>query len=111
MLRIATLMKTSILSFSVCFVIVAGFLTACHRKPDTGKVVLGPMLSKAVLPDPLSRQTASEMRTWVQNFKRSDLERLNGIRRIVFSWEELQTAYPEQARMIEKANGECWVVI
>jgi hypothetical protein len=59
------------------------------------------MLSKAVLPDPLSRETANEMRTWVQNFKQSDLERLNGSERIVFSWEELQTAYPEQARMID----------
>jgi hypothetical protein len=100
-LGIVTLIKTSVLSLSVFVVVVAGFLTACHRKPDAGKVVLGPMLPTAVLPDPLSRQAAGNMRTWVENFKRSDLERLNATGRIVFAWEELQTAYPEQARMID----------
>jgi hypothetical protein len=94
-------MKTSILLFSTCFGLVAGFLTACHRKPDTSKVVLGSMLSEANLPDPLARQMAGEMRTWVQSFKPSDAERLNGSGRVVFSWEELQAAYPEQARMID----------
>jgi hypothetical protein len=59
------------------------------------------MLSEANLPDPLARQMAGEMRTWVQSLKPSDAHRLNGTGRIVFSWEELQAAYPEQARLID----------
>ena len=94
-------MKTSIVFFSVCFVVVTGFLTACHRTPDASKVVLGPMLSDANLPDPLARQMAGEMRTWIQSLRPTDAERLNGTGRIMFSWETLQAAYPEQARLID----------
>jgi hypothetical protein len=94
-------MKTSILSLGVCFILVIGFLTACHRKPDTSTVVLGPMLSEANFPDPLARQTAGEMRTWVQGLRPSDAQKLNDTGRIVFSWAELQAAYPEQARLID----------
>ena len=94
-------MKISNLLFSVCFVLVAGFLTACHQKADTSTVVLGPMLSEANLPDPLARQTAGEMRTWVQSLKPSDAQKLADTGRIVFSWAELQAAYPEQARLID----------
>ena len=90
-----------ILLFSVCFVLIAGFLTACHRKPDTSNVGLGPMLSVANLPDPQARQMAGDMRTWVQNLKPSDADRLNGSGRVVFAWAELQAAYPEPARLID----------
>ena len=100
-LGITTFMKISTLLFSVCFVLVAGFLTACHRKPDSSAVVLGPMLSEANLPDPLARQTAGEMRAWVQSLKPSDAQKLNDTGRIVFLWAELQAAYPEQARLID----------
>jgi hypothetical protein len=94
-------MKTSILFFSICFVLVAGLVTACHRQPDAGKPALGMMPSEANLPDPLARQTADEMRTWVQGLKPSDAQTLNGTGRIVFSWQELQAAYPQQARTID----------
>ena len=91
-------MKTSTLPLIACFVLVAGLLTACHRKPATS---LGAMLPESLLPDPQARQMAGEMRTWVQSLKPSEAQRLNDTRKIVFSWAELQAAYPEQARLID----------
>jgi hypothetical protein len=99
--RRCSFMKKPILFFSVCFVLFAGLVTGCHRQPDAGKAALGPMPTEAILPDPLARQTAGEMRSWVQSLKPSDAQILNGTGKIVFSWQELQAAYPEPARVID----------
>ena len=90
-------MKTSITLVSICCVLAAGFLIACNQKPVSG---LGPMPSEKDLPDPVARQMAGQMRTWIQNLKPADTEKLNRTGSIVFSWAELQAAYPEQAGMI-----------
>jgi len=90
-------MKTSITLVSICCVVAAGLLTACNRKSVSG---LGPMPSEKDLPDPLARQTAGQMRTWIQNLKPADAEKLKRTGSIIFSWEELKAAYPEQAGMI-----------
>ena len=91
-------MKTSITLVGICCVLAAGLLTACNRKSVSG---LGPMPSEKDLPDPVARHTAGQMRTWIQNLKPADADKLKRTGSIIFSWEELQAAYPEQAGMID----------
>ena len=80
-------------------------LTGCGKHdsstPEETKVVLGPIPSEAYMPDPLTRQTAGDMRKWVQNFMPSDAKKLNNTGKVVFSWEELKASYPEQARIVD----------
>jgi len=91
-------MKTSITLVTIGCVLAAGLLSACNRNANSG---MGPVPSDKELPDQLARQTAGQMRAWVQNLKPGETEKLNHTGRIVFSWEELQAAYPEQARLID----------
>ena len=84
---------------TVVLLVIISLLTACERKPQA--VVLGPMPSETVMPDPVARQTAGELRQWVQNFRSGDARKLNESGKILLSWEELQAAYPGQAHLVD----------
>jgi hypothetical protein len=65
------------------------------------KVDLGPMPSESHVPDPLARDTAAEMRDWIENLGRADARELNTKGRVRFSWEKMNAFYPAQARTID----------
>lgn len=67
----------------------------------TGNVALGPMPSREHMPDPLARQAAGDMRKWAQDLRASDAQKLNNAGKVLFSWEQLQEAYPDLARLAD----------
>jgi len=66
-----------------------------------GNVALGPMPSREYMPDPLARRAAGDMRKWVQDLRASDAQKLNNAGKVLFSWEQLQEAYPDLARLAD----------
>lgn len=84
----------------VILVVLVGRVFHADAQTETN-VVLGPMPSVAHMPDPLARQTAGDMRKWVQNFRPGDAKKLNSTGKIVFSWDDLKASYPEQARIVD----------
>lgn len=87
--------------FMTVFLVVMAFFLVGIRYVRQGKVVLGPKLPSAMMPNTLARNTGEQLRTWVENLKESDARRLNSTGKLLLSWSELTNSYPEQARIID----------